>query len=233
MGRCEKAGVSVRRYLLPRDCAGEQLMGMLEEINADGSIHGCLLLRPLEDRGLEEAACALLDPRKDVDGMTRASLAGVFARTGEGYPPCTAQACVELLDHYGVEPAGKRVAVVGRSLVVGRPLAMLLQARDATVTMCHSRTADLPSVCREAEILIAAAGSAGLIGPGCVSPGQIVLDVGVNAGPDGALVGDVDFAAVEPVAGAVTPVPGGVGAVTAAVLAKHVVAAAERAAGLP
>ena len=178
--RCEKIGIAVRQFLLPADCTREALLGAVRTINEDPSIHGCLMFRPLPDRAMEEAACALLAPEKDVDGMTAGSLASVFTGRGPGYPPCTAQACLELLDHYGVEPAGKRAAVVGRSLVIGRPVSMMLQARNATVTMCHTKTADLPAVCREADILIAAAGRAGVVDAPCAVPGQIVIDVGIH-----------------------------------------------------
>lgn len=227
MKRCAKAGVDVRQFLLPADCGREQLLDTIRTINADGAIHGCLMFRPLPDKELEEAVCALLSPAKDVDGMTAGSLASVFSGRGAGYPPCTAQACLELLDHYGVDLTGKRAVVVGRSLVIGKPVSMLLQARNATVTMCHTRTKDLPGICRNAEVLIAAAGKAGVIGADCAAPGQLVLDVGINVGADGKLCGDVDFTAMEPMVGAITPVPGGVGAVTTAVLCKHVIEAAE------
>lgn len=227
--RCGKIGIGVNGFPLPDDCEQSRLLDVIRTINADRSIHGCLLFRPLPDRGMEAAACALLDPAKDVDGMTAASLARVFAGTGAGFPPCTAQACLEILDHYRVKLSGKHAVVVGRSLVVGRPVAMLLQNRDATVTMCHTKTKDLPAVCRQGEVLVAAAGREGLIGAACAAGGQIVLDVGANVDGDGSLRGDVDFEAVEPIVGAITPVPGGVGAVTTAVLCKHVIEAAERA----
>lgn len=226
VNRCGKIGIEVKGFPLPDDCEQDRLLDVIRSVNEDQAIHGCLLFRPLPDRGMEAAACAALDPAKDVDGMTAASLAGVFAGTGEGFPPCTAQACLEILDHYGVKLSGKRAVVVGRSLVIGRPVSMLLQSRDATVTMCHSKTDGLPGFCRQADILVAAAGSAGLIGAACAAPGQVVLDVGTNVGADGKLRGDVDLDAVEPVVGAITPVPGGVGAVTTAVLCKHVIEAA-------
>lgn len=224
--RCEKIGVAVKRFLLPEACTREQLLDTIREINGDARLHGCLMFRPLPDREMEEAACALLDPAKDVDGMTAGSLASVFSGRGAGYPPCTARACLELLDHYGVDLTGKRAVVIGRSLVIGKPVSMLLQSRNATVTMCHTRTVDLPAVCRGAEVLIAAAGRAGVVGADCAAPGQLVLDVGINVGEDGKLRGDVDFDAVEPIVSAITPVPGGVGAVTTAVLCKHVIEAA-------
>ena len=226
--RCEKAGVAVKRFPLPAGCSALELRAVLEHINAVSEIHGCLMLRPLPDPAMEEMACALLDPKKDVDCMTPAALAGVFAGKGWGYPPCTAQACLELLKYYKTALTGKRAVVVGRSLVIGKPVSMLLQAENATVTMCHTRTVDLPAVCRGAEVLIAAAGRANLLGAAHVSPGQVVLDVGINVDKDGKLCGDVDFDEAEPVVSAITPVPGGVGAVTTAVLVKHVVEAAER-----
>ena len=232
MKRCEKVGVAVRQFLLTAVSSQADLMDVIEEVNRDQSIHGCLLFRPLPRHMDEQAACAALDPAKDVDGITPGSLAAVFAGSGAGYPPCTAQACLELLDHYGYELKGKRAVVVGRSLVIGKPASMLLLGRHATVTICHTRTADLPAECRRADVLIAAAGKAGVVGASCLSPGQVVIDVGINAGEDGSLVGDVDFAAAEPVVTAITPVPGGVGAVTTSVLARHVIEAAEKAAGI-
>ncbi len=225
--RCGKVGIAVKEVALPEDCTQGELLAAVREINGDEAVHGCLMLCPLPDREMEEKARALLDPRKDVDGMTPASLAEVFTGRGEGYPPCTAQACMELLEHYGIDPAGKDVAVVGRSLVVGRPLGMLLLRKNATVTLCHTATKEPWRLCREAEILVAAAGRAGLITKEWVSPGQTVVDVGTNLLPDGRLTGDVAFEEVEAVVGAVTPVPGGVGGITTAVLCKHVVEAAE------
>ncbi len=229
MKRCAKTGVAVKRFLLPADCSREQLLDTIREINADKAIHGCLMFRPLPDKAMEEAACALLAPEKDVDCMTAGSLASVFTGKGAGYPPCTAQACMEILAHYGVDLTGKRVTVIGRSLVIGKPVSMMLQAKNATVTMCHTRTKDLPGTCRSAEVLIAAAGKAGVVTADHAAPGQVVIDVGINVGADGKLCGDVDFDAVEPVVSAITPVPGGVGSVTTAVLCKHVIEAAEQA----
>ena len=228
MKRCDKIGVAVKHFLLPGDCTKQQLLDTIREINGDRCIHGCLMFRPLPDKDMEDAACALLAPEKDVDGMTAGSLASVFAGKGAGFPPCTAQACIELLDHYGVTLTGKRAVVIGRSLVIGKPVAMMLQKRNATITMCHTRTVDMPCVCREAEIVIAAAGKAGIVDKSFVAPGQVVVDVGINVDENGKLCGDVSFDEVEPVVAAITPVPGGVGAVTTAVLAKHVIEAAEK-----
>lgn len=230
MKRCARVGIEVRHFLLPADCKKEELLDIIREINEDPSIHGCLMFRPLPDEAMEEAACALLAPEKDVDGMTTGSLAWVFTGKGDGYPPCTAQACLELLDYYRIPLEGKRVAVVGRSMVIGKPVSMMLQTRNATVTMCHTRTVDVASVCREAEILVVAAGRAGMVDGSFTAPGQVVVDIGIHVNDDGKLCGDVKFEEAEPIVEAITPVPGGVGSVTTAVLAKHVVEAAEKAA---
>ncbi|OUN10170.1 bifunctional 5,10-methylenetetrahydrofolate dehydrogenase/5,10-methenyltetrahydrofolate cyclohydrolase [Flavonifractor sp. An9] len=227
--RCEKVGIRVRQFTLPEESSHGDLMAIIEQINADREIHGCLLFRPLPPQIDEAAICAALDPAKDVDGITAGSLASVFTGGGAGYPPCTAQACMEILNYYGCDLTGKRAVVVGRSLVVGKPLSMLLLGKNATVTLCHTRTADLAAECRRAEVLIAAAGRANMIGRDHLAPGQLVLDVGINVDENGNLVGDVDFAAADEIVGAVTPVPGGVGAVTTSVLAAHVLQAAEQA----
>ena len=227
--RCEKVGIAVRQYLLTSEATQTDLMEVIEDINGDDSIHGCLMFRPLPKHMDEAAACAALSPAKDVDGITAGSLAAVFSGSGAGYPPCTAQACLEILDHYGYELKGRRAVVVGRSLVIGKPVSMLLLGRHATVTICHTRTADLAAECRRAEVLVAAAGKAGAVSAQCLAPGQVVLDVGINVDEDGNLVGDVDFAAAEATVDAITPVPGGVGAVTTSVLARHVIEAAEKA----
>lgn len=229
--RCEKVGIAVRQFLLTSEATQTDLMEVIEEINRDDGIHGCLMFRPLPKHMDEAAACAALSPAKDVDGITAGSLAAVFSGSGAGYPPCTAQACLEILDHYGYELKGKRAVVVGRSLVIGKPVSMLLLGRHATVTICHTRTVDLAAECRRAEVLVAAAGKAGAVSAQCLSPGQVVLDVGINVDENGNLVGDVDFAAAEATVDAITPVPGGVGAVTTSVLASHVIEAAEKAIG--
>lgn len=228
MSRCAKIGVAVKQFLLPADCTRAQLLDAIRQINADPGIHGCLMFRPLPDKRMEAEACGLLSPEKDVDCMTAGALAGVFSGKGMGFPPCTAQACMEILDYYGVDCAGKRAAVIGRSLVIGKPAAMMLLAKNSTVTICHTKTADMPAVCREADILIAAAGRAGVVDAAYTNPEQVVIDVGINVDAQGNLCGDVDFSAVEPRVSAITPVPGGVGAVTTTVLAKHVIEAAEK-----
>lgn len=228
--RCEKVGIEVRRILLPADATQEQLMSAIAEVNRDDGVHGCLMFRPLPAGFDEDAAAAALDPAKDVDSMTPASLLTTLSGRGEGFAPCTAEAVLAILDHYGVELDGAKVAVVGRSLVIGRPVAAMLTARNATVTTCHTHTRDLAAECRAADIVVAAAGRSRTIGADAVRAGQTVIDVGINWDEAaGKLVGDVDFEAAEHVVDAITPVPGGVGAVTTAILAKHVIEAAERA----
>ena len=230
--RCNAVGIDVRKFVLPADCSQEDLMETIAQVNADASIHGCLMFRPLPKTLDEAAACAALDPAKDVDCITEGSLFGVFANRAVGFPPCTAEACIQLLDHYGYDLSGAEVTVVGRSLVIGKPVSMMLQARNATVTMCHTRTRDLAASCRKAEILVVAAGHIGTVGADAVSAEQVVVDVGINWDEAaGKLCGDVAFDEVEPLVGAITPVPGGIGAVTTAVLAKHVVKAAQRSVG--
>lgn len=229
--RAASAGVDVRKVVLDPTCSQGELMAAIASASADSAVHGILMFRPLPASLDEAAACEAIAPEKDVDCLTSASLAGVFTGSGEGYAPCTADAVMHLLADAGVPLEGARVTVVGRSLVIGRPVAMMLQAADATVTMCHSKTRDLARCCREADVLVVACGRARMVGADCVRPGQAVVDVGINWDESaGRLVGDVDFDAVEPVVDAVTPVPGGVGSLTTAVLMKHVVQAAERAA---
>ena len=224
-------GVAVRPVELPADCAADALTGTLRALSADDTVHGVLLLRPLPAALRAQEILDTLDARKDVDGMTTWSL-GALVTGAAGFAPCTAEACMELLRAHGIDPAGSRAVVIGRSLVIGRPVAMMLLQRSATVTICHSRTEDMPRLCREAKILVAAAGQAGLVKENFVGPDQVILDVGINVDENGTLCGDVAFEAVEPEVSAITPVPGGVGGVTTAVLAAHVVDAAERAAGV-
>ena len=228
MARCGKVGVAVRQYLLPADAAQEQLLDVIAGINADPAIHGCLLFRPLPKQFDDRTIRAALSPEKDIDGITDGSLAGVFTNTAIGYPPCTAQACLEILRHYDLPLSGKRAVVVGRSLVVGKPAAMMLDRQNATVTLCNSRTQNLPALCKEADILVVAMGKMGFIGGDCLREGQVVVDVGIHVNAEGKLCGDVRFAEAEPVVGAITPVPGGVGTVTTSVLVSHVVDAAEK-----
>lgn len=232
MKRCEKVGVTARQVTLPGDITEDALLKQIGALNADASVHGVLLFRPLPKGLNDDRVRNALAPEKDVDGITDGSLAGVFTGNGVGFPPCTPQACMEVLAYYGIDPKGKRAVVIGRSLVVGKPAAMMLLSRHATVTVCHTRTADMPAVCREGEILIVSAGRAGIVDKNYLSPGQVVIDVGINVNEDGSMCGDVKFEDAEAIAGAITPVPGGVGTVTTSVLVKHVVEAAKRQAGV-
>lgn len=228
--RCDTLGIEAEVIQVPDDVATtESLIAAVQDLNARDDVHGVLMFRPLPRSIDQEAVCEALDPAKDVDCLTSGSLYGVFANKPRGFAPCTAEAVVELLDFYGVNLDGADVCVVGRSLVIGKPVSVMLQARNATVTMCHTHTADLAAHCRAAQIVVAAAGHAKTVGADCVRVGQVIVDVGINWDEAAQkLVGDVDFDAVEPVVAAVTPVPRGVGSVTTAVLAKHVVEAAQR-----
>jgi methylenetetrahydrofolate dehydrogenase (NADP+)/methenyltetrahydrofolate cyclohydrolase len=218
-----KAEVTV----LPEDCTQETLEKTIDTLNADKDVHGILLFRPLPKHLSEEPLKERISQEKDVDCMGIRNMAHVFAGDKTGYPPCTPQAVMELLDFYGIDLTGKKVTVVGRSLVVGRPLAMLLLGKNATVTICHTRTKNLEEECRNADIIVACAGAARMIRREFVREGQIVIDVGINM-VDGKLCGDVDYEAVSEVAEAVTPVPGGIGTVTTSVLLKHTVLSAKR-----
>lgn len=228
MKRCETLGVAVKQYLLPADVTQDILLKTIHEANEDTNIHGVLMFRPLPKHLNEEEACQALKPEKDVDGITDGSMVGVFTGTKKGFPPCTPQACMEILDHFKIDCTGKKAVVVGRSLVVGKPAAMMLIGKNATTTVCHTRTVDMPAVCREADIIIVAAGRAGVINKDYFAPGQVVIDVGINVNDEGKLCGDVNFADAEPIVDAITPVPGGVGTVTTSVLVGHVVEAAKR-----
>jgi len=228
MKRCEKVGVEVKQVLLPGDCSEDALISTLQDLNNNSKVHGVLLFRPLPKYMDDDRVRNTLSPEKDIDGITDLSLAGVFAGTNTGYAPCTAQACMEIIDYYGIDPNGKKAVVVGRSLVVGKPAAMMLIGKNATVTVCHTRTVDMPAVCREGEILIVSAGRPKIMDKSYLAPGQTVIDVGIHVLVDGSMCGDVDFDAAEGIVGAVTPVPGGVGTVTTSVLVKHVVQAAKK-----
>ncbi|MCR4724518.1 MAG: bifunctional 5,10-methylenetetrahydrofolate dehydrogenase/5,10-methenyltetrahydrofolate cyclohydrolase [Clostridia bacterium] len=229
MKRAEQTGVAVRNVVLPADVDSETFFEALDDLNHDKAVHGILMFRPLPKQLDGEKARQMLAPEKDVDGCTDGSLAGVFANAKVGFPPCTAQAAMEILKFYGIDPKGKKAAVIGRSLVIGRPVAMMLMHANATVTICHTRTVDVPSITKEADIVIAASGQMESVGSEYVSAGQTVIDVGIGWNEaKGKLCGDVKFEEAEPVVAAITPVPGGVGSVTTAVLCKHVIEAAER-----
>lgn len=208
------------------DVSQEELYALIESLNADDRVDGILLQLPLPGRLDQDPLIAAIDPAKDVDGLTPLS-AGLLAQGRESLVSCTPQGVMELLREAGAELEGARAVVIGRSILVGKPVAALLLAANATVTHCHSRTRDLAAVCREADVLIAAAGSPALVTAGMVRPGAIVIDVGTNRGEEG-LVGDVDYGPVSEVAGAITPVPGGVGPMTRAMLLVNTLEAARR-----
>ncbi|MBQ7565685.1 MAG: cyclodeaminase/cyclohydrolase family protein [Oscillospiraceae bacterium] len=227
--RAAAATVSVREQTLPGTAKRDDVLGAIRALNGDDTVHGILLFLPLPKhlRGDEKAIRAALAPEKDVDGVTAQSAAGTYLGEQRGFTPCTAEACMKMLDFYGYDCTGKRAVVVGRSAVIGKPVSMLLLGRNATVTVCHTRTKDLASETKNADLVLATAGRAGLIGRGHLGPGAVVLDVGANwDAATGTLVGDLQPDAAE-VTAAYTPVPGGVGVVTSTVLMEHVIEAAE------
>ena len=224
--RCEKNGVGLVVKALPESVTTEELLETVEECNNDPSIHGILLFRPLPKTIDEKKVCESICPKKDVDGVTSSSAASLYMGYGDGYAPCTAEAVVELLEYYGALTPGIRATVVGRSLVIGKPVAMMLLAKQATVTICHSRTKDLANETSKADLLVAALGKQEFIGSEHVGEGQKIVDVGIHWSEEkNKLVGDVDTDAVADKASALTPVPGGVGSVTTAVLVRHTVEA--------
>ena len=239
--RAELVGVDVKKFELPADASKEDVLAVIDQVNADDSIHGVLMFRPLPKhlKADQNEICNRLDPKKDVDCVTHMSNAGVFEGLDLGYAPCTPAACMEILDYYGIDCKGKNAVVIGRSLVVGKPAAMMLMAKNATVTVCHTKTVDVAGIARKADILVSAAGVLNSLTKDYVSEGQIVIDVSINWDPEkinakggkGAIAGDAVYAEVEPIVGAITPVPGGVGSVTTSVLIGHVVEAAERTLG--
>ena len=235
--RAEEVGVAVKNYILPESATKEEVLAIIDEVNADASVHGVLMFRPLPKhlKADQDEICNRLAPCKDVDSMTHMSNAGVFEGQDLGYAPCTPAACMEILDHYGIDCKGKNAVVIGRSLVVGKPAAMMLMAKNATVTMCHTKTVNTAEICKNADIIISAAGVLNSLTKDYVREGQIVIDVSMNWNPEkittkgkGGMSGDCVFDEVEPIVEAITPVPGGVGAVTTSVLMKHVVEAAEK-----
>ena len=225
--RCSALGITVMDFVLPEKVTQDELMMKINQLNADTFVHGVLLLRPLPEHLNDDMVRRALRPEKDVDGITDRSLGGVFTGNNIGYAPCTAQACMEIFDHYKIDLKGKRVCIIGHSLVVGRPAALMALCKDATISVCHINTVDTAAYARDAEIIIVAVGKAGLVNKDYISPGQIIIDVGINF-KDGKMCGDVEFADADPVVAALSPVPGGVGSVTTAILASHIVEAAKK-----
>lgn len=224
--KMDKVGVRCTTYTFDADIDNETFQAEFDKINENPDIDGILMLRPLPKQLDEKQIENKIDPRKDLDGISPLNLAKVYVGDESGYAPCTAEAVIEMLDYAGIDIKGKRVTVVGRSLVIGKPVSMLLMKRNATVTVCHTKTVDMAGTCKNAEILVAAAGSARMIKKEYVADGAVVIDVGINVDDEGSLCGDVDFDAISDIAAAATPVPGGVGSVTTSVLAKHLVKAA-------
>lgn len=220
-------GLDVASYVFPQDISDEAFKKSFKDINEDDEVTGILLLRPLPHTINEKDIENMIDPKKDLDGISPINIAKVFAGDTTGFSPCTAEAVIEVLKAYDIELTGKRVTVVGRSMVVGKPVSMLLLKENATVTMTHTRTVDLKKTCSDAEIVIAAAGRAKMLNSDYCGQDAVMIDVGINVDENGKLCGDVDYATLDGKASAATPVPGGVGTVTTAVLAKHLIQAAK------
>lgn len=220
-------GLDVASYVFPQDISDEAFKKAFKDINEDDEVTGILLLRPLPRTINEKDIENIIDPKKDLDGISPINIAKVFAGDTTGFSPCTAEAVIEVLKAYDIELTGKRVTVVGRSMVVGKPVSMLLLKENATVTMTHTRTVDLKKTCSDAEIVIAAAGRAKMLNSDYCGQDAVMIDVGINVDENGKLCGDVDYATLDGKASAATPVPGGVGTVTTAVLAKHLIQAAK------
>ena len=220
-------GLDVASYVFPQDISDEDFKKAFKNINEDDEVTGILLLRPLPRTINEKDIENMIDPKKDLDGISPINIAKVFAGDTTGFSPCTAEAVIEVLKAYDVELTGKRVTVVGRSMVVGKPVSMLLLKENATVTMTHTRTVDLKKTCSDAEIVITAAGRAKMLNSDYCGQDAVMIDVGINVDENGKLCGDVDYATLDGKASAATPVPGGVGTITTAVLAKHLIQAAK------
>jgi methylenetetrahydrofolate dehydrogenase (NADP+)/methenyltetrahydrofolate cyclohydrolase len=228
---CEKAGLASWVHALPADTPQERLIGFIRELNADPSVHGILVQLPLPKPLQARAVIEAIDPAKDVDGFHYQNV-GALVVGEPAFYPCTPWGVMKMLEREGIAVEGMHAVVVGRSTIVGKPMALMLVNAGATVTVCHSKTRDLGAITRQADLLVAAAGRARMIGADMVKPGAVVIDVGINRLPDGKLCGDVDYAAVAKVASRITPVPGGVGPMTIAMLVANTIRGAERAAGL-
>lgn len=226
--KMEAFGLGVETFVFPGDISDGDFKKEFRKINDAPDITGILLLRPLPKQIRERDIESMIDPEKDLDGISPVNIAKVFSGDPTGFAPCTAEAVIEVLKANSISIEGKRAVVIGRSMVIGKPLSMLLLRENATVTICHTRTADLPEICRQAEILVAAAGKAAMVDESWISDDAVLIDVGINVDENGKLCGDVNQASLENRRVRLTPVPGGVGAVTTAVLAKHLIQAAQR-----
>ena len=230
IANCEKTGIHCLCINLPEEVGQSELENQIRQVSADPKVHAIFFFCPLPKGLDEQAARAQIAPEKDIDSLTKTNAGKIYLGEADGFAPCTPAAIMEILHHYKLPIAGKHAVVVGRSLVVGKPLAMLLLQENATVSICHSKTENLAELCKQADILIAAVGRAKMLGTDCVNPDQVVIDVGINADPENPnkICGDVDFAQVHSQVKAITPVPGGVGTVTTAVLLKQCLQAAAR-----
>lgn len=224
---CEECGFLSEEYALPEETTQQELITLIQKLNARQDIDGILCQLPLPDGIDEEAVLMAISPEKDVDGFHPMNM-GALLVGKEGFLPCTPYGIMEILDEYGIDPKGKRCVVIGRSNIVGKPMALLLLQRHGTVTICHSRTQDLGEVCRTADILVAAVGKVNVVTSDMVKPGAVVIDVAMNRNEAGKLCGDVDYPAVKEVASAITPVPGGVGPMTRAMLMKNTLLASQK-----
>ena len=224
-------GIAVEKYIMDARSTEEDVLDVLKVMNEDEKINGILMFRPLPKHIDEDKVRNHIAPEKDIDGISDVALSGLFTGNKAGFPPCTAEAAVAILDHYGIEVSGKKVVVIGRSLVIGKPVAMMLLEKNATVTICHSRTTaeDLENLCKDADIIISAAGKLNTLTEKHVNGRQIIVDVGINFDEEGKMCGDADFEALKDNVEAITPVPGGVGSVTTALLMYHTVMAAKNA----
>ncbi|MBQ1400973.1 MAG: bifunctional 5,10-methylenetetrahydrofolate dehydrogenase/5,10-methenyltetrahydrofolate cyclohydrolase [Firmicutes bacterium] len=228
--RAEELGIMVEKYVMDEKATETTVIALIRRLNYDDDIHGVLLMRPLPEHMDDNKVRMTLDPAKDLDGITDVSIAGVFAGTDRGFPPCTPSGCIELLEHYGIRIAGKKAVVIGRSMVTGRPLSMMLMRKNATVTLCHSHTSpeDLIRYCHNADLIFVMVGKPKTIKTEHVRPGQVIVDIGINVDKNGKLCGDTDFDNLLPIVKAITPVPGGVGAMTSVMLLEHLITAAVR-----
>lgn len=226
--KMEGIGIECRSIVLEEAISMVRFEEVIRGLNTEADVHGILLLRPLPKHLDEKQVKTWMDPEKDMDCMCDSNILKVFAGEKADYAPCTAEAVMEMLNYYQIPLAGKQVAIIGRSMVIGKPLAMLMLHAHATVTMCHSRSEEMDAICRNADILVAAAGKAKMVKAKMVKEGAVVVDVGINMDENGKLCGDVDFEDVETKVSAISPVPKGVGSITTSVLAKHVLLAAEK-----